>query len=151
MADLARERTRWVRFAVSGIGAVKYYGRYGAMHSFVQQIFVGAVQVGTDVKDDVDADSDVLIPFSIQVYSRDGSCLSRFMLTLYDDDGCSLSAAERQARVNLSDNHGEPLVIVVTEDPSTTLRNLQLRMIAPNPTAHEVICDRPTADMVVSC
>ena len=106
--------------------------------------------MSTDAIREIDADADDLIPFSIQVYARDGRCLSQFMLTLFDDDGGTLGAAERQARVNLSDNHGEPLVIVVTEDPSTNLRNLQLRMIAPNLTAHEVTCTRPRVDMVAS-
>ena len=35
------------------------------------------------------------------------------MLTIYDDDAGTLSAAERCVRKNDSDNRGEPLVMIV--------------------------------------
>jgi len=86
--------------------------------------------MSTNAKRDADAGADILTPFDIQVCSKDGRLLSEFTLSLYDDDVGTLGAAERCARKNLSDNHGKPLVIVVSEETSTKLRQVQLRAVA---------------------
>ena len=80
-----------------------------------------------------DADADILTPFDIQVCSQDGRLLSEFTLTLYDDDVGTLGAAERCARQNLSDYKGEPLVIVVSEETATNLRQVHLKVVADEP------------------
>lgn len=66
--------------------------------------------------------------FNIQVCSKDGRLLSEYTLTRHEDKVKSLAAAERCACENLSDyqsNGGEQVVVVVSEETLTKLRQVQ--------------------------
>ena len=68
--------------------------------------------------------------FNIQVCSKDGRLLSEYTLTQQDDDVRTIDAAERCACENLSDyhnsdNNNDRLVVVVSEETLTKLRQVQ--------------------------
>ena len=89
--------------------------------------------MSTNTKRDADAGADMPTSFDIQVCSKDGRLLSEYTLTRHDHDVGTLSAAECCVRENLSDYKGEPLVIIVTEQTLTKLRQVQLRVAANTP------------------
>ncbi len=66
--------------------------------------------------------------FNIQVCSKDGRLLSEYTLTQHDHDVSTIGAAERCACENLANyqsNHDEQLVVVVSEETLTKLRQVQ--------------------------
>ncbi len=68
--------------------------------------------------------------FNIQVCSKDGRLLSEYTLTQQEHDVKTIDAAERCACENLSSynnsrNHSERLVVVVSEETLTKLRQVQ--------------------------
>ena len=89
--------------------------------------------MNTSAKRDADACADLLSTFSIQVCSKNGQLLSEYRLTRRDHNVGTLSAAERFARENLAEYRGEPLIIVVSEETLTKLRQVQLKVIAKGP------------------
>ena len=89
--------------------------------------------MSANAKKDSDAGADMLISFNIQVCSKGGRLLSEYTLTRHDHDVGTLSAAERCVLTDLSDYKGEPLVIIVTEETLTKLRQVQLRVAANEP------------------
>ena len=95
--------------------------------------------MSTDAKRDADAGTDT--SFNIQVSTNDGRLLGEFTLSLYGDDVRTLGAVERIACKNRSDNHGEPLAIVVSEETSTKLRQVQPKVAAKEPTTHQATHD----------
>ena len=89
--------------------------------------------MSANAKKVADAGAEMLTTFNTQVCSKDGRLLSEYMLTRHDHDVGSLSAAERCACESLSDYQGEPLVIVVTEETLTKLRQVHLKVAANEP------------------
>ncbi len=73
-----------------------------------------------------DAGAEIRTTFNVQVCSQEGRLLREYTLTRHDDDVSTLNAAARCACKNLSDYHGEPLVVVVSEETLTKLRQLQI-------------------------
>ena len=76
------------------------------------------------------ANAEVQTTFNIQVCSKDGRLLSEYTLTQKDDDVRTIDAAERCACENLSDyhnsdNNNDRLVVVVSEETLTKLRQVQ--------------------------
>ena len=67
--------------------------------------------------------------FTVQVCSNDGRLLSEYLLTKKEHNVTILTAAEQQALINLSDNYDEQLVIVVSEETLTKLRQVQLKVV----------------------
>ena len=68
--------------------------------------------------------------FNIQVCSKDGRLLSEYTLTQQEHDVRTIDAAERCACENLSnynnsDNNNDRLVVVVSEETLTKLRQVQ--------------------------
>ena len=68
--------------------------------------------------------------FNIQVCSKDGRLLSEYTLTQQDHDVKTIDAAERCACENLTDYHNsdqnnDRLVVVVSEQTLTKLRQVQ--------------------------
>ncbi len=64
-----------------------------------------------------------------QVCFTDGRPLSECTLTRQDHDVETLSAAKLCVREDLSDYQGERLIVVVSEDTLTKLRQVQLRVV----------------------
>ena len=76
------------------------------------------------------ANAEVQTTFNIQVCSKDGRLLSEYTLTQQDDDVRTIDAAERCACENLSnyhnsDDNNDRLVVVVSEETLTKLRQVQ--------------------------
>ncbi len=71
------------------------------------------------------ADAESQATFNIQVCSEEGQLLSEYTLTKHDHDIRTLKAAESCACESLSDYQGEPLVVVVSEQTLTKLRQVQ--------------------------
>ena len=74
--------------------------------------------------------AEVQTTFNIQVCSKDGRLLSEYTLTQQDHDVRTIDAAERCACENLSnyhdsDNNNDRLVVVVSEETLTKLRQVQ--------------------------
>ena len=67
--------------------------------------------------------------FTVQVCSNDGRLLSEYLLTKKEHNVTTLAAAEQQALTNLSDSCDEQLVIVVSEETLTKLRQVQFKVI----------------------
>jgi len=67
--------------------------------------------------------------FTVQVCSYDGRLLSEYMLTKKEHDVTTLAAAEQQALTNLCDSCDQQLVIVVSEETLTKLRQVQLKVV----------------------
>jgi hypothetical protein len=93
--------------------------------------------MNTTVKKDTQASENVLTEFNVQVCSNDGRLLSEYSLTGKDHDVRTLAAAENSARTNLSDHHGEPLVVVVTEQTLTRIHQVHIRVVANSPNWEE--------------
>lgn len=70
--------------------------------------------------------------FTVQVCSNDGRLLSEYGLTKKDHHVATLAAAERRAILNLSEFHGEHLVIVVSEETLTKLRQIHVNVMPAN-------------------
>jgi hypothetical protein len=87
--------------------------------------------MSVNAKKDTDAGADVLTSFNVKVCSKDGRLLSEYTLTPHQHDVLTLSAAERRAHDNLLDNYGEPLIVIVSEETLTKLRQVQ-RQVAAN-------------------
>ncbi len=66
--------------------------------------------------------------FNIQVCSKAGRLLSEYTLTKATDDVATLGAAVQHARENLSDYHGDSLVLLVSQETLTKLRQVQLEV-----------------------
>ncbi|RLA34443.1 MAG: hypothetical protein DRR11_02705 [Gammaproteobacteria bacterium] len=84
--------------------------------------------MGTKAKKRTNAE--VQTTFNIQVCSKDGRLLSEYTLTQQDHDVRTIDAAERCACENLSnyhngDNDNDRLVVVVSEETLTKLRQVQ--------------------------
>ena len=77
--------------------------------------------------------------FDIQVCSADGQLLSQYTLTRQDNNVATLGAAEQRARMNLSDYHGDPLVIIVSMETLTKLRQVQIKVGPNEPRAHPLL------------
>jgi hypothetical protein len=76
------------------------------------------------------ANTEVQTTFNIQVCSKDGRLLSEYTLTQQEHDVRTIDAAERCACENLSnyhdsDNNNDRLVVVVSEETLTKLRQVQ--------------------------
>ncbi len=71
--------------------------------------------------------------FDIQVCSADGQLLRQYTLTRQDNNVATLGAAEQRARMNLSDYHGDPLVIIVSMETLTKLRQVQIKVGSDEP------------------
>ena len=98
--------------------------------------------MSVNAKKNSNVGSGLLATFNIQVCSADGRLLSQYTLTRQDHDVGTLSAAEQCARTNLSNYHGEPLVIIVSEETLTKLRQVQLKVV-PNEPGGESIFVQP--------
>jgi hypothetical protein len=81
--------------------------------------------------------------FDIHVCSQDGRLLSEYTLTQHDDNVTTLSAAVHRAEQTLLDNYGEALVIVVSEQTLTKLRQTQLLVTPIRPTAKQNLHNQP--------
>ena len=81
--------------------------------------------MSTDAKRKDHDGVDIEAMFNIQVCSNDGRMLSEYTLTRGEHDIHTLNAAESCACENLSDYQGEPLVVVVSEETLTKLRQVQ--------------------------
>jgi hypothetical protein len=84
--------------------------------------------MGTKAKKRTNAE--VQTTFNIQVCSKDGRLLSEYTLTQQEHDVSTIDAAERCACENLSDyhnsdNNNDRLVVVVSEETLTKLRQVQ--------------------------
>ena len=89
------------------------------------------------VKKDAQAHENVPTEFNVQVCSNDGRLLSEYSLTGKDHDVRTLAAAVSTARTNLADHHGEPLVIVVTEQTLTKIHQVHIKVAANSPNGEE--------------
>ncbi len=87
---------------------------------------IGDLPMSAHARKEADAGAEILTTFNIQVCSKDGRLLSEYTLTRHDDDVSTLNAAAHCACKNLSDHHGEPLVVVVSEETLTELRQIQM-------------------------
>ena len=74
---------------------------------------------------DTDSGTGELAKFNVQVCTSDGRLLREYTLNRRDDGVCTLSDAESCACKNLSDDHGEPLVVVVSEETLLKMRQVQ--------------------------
>ena len=72
-----------------------------------------------------DTDTAMLTKFDVQVCSQDGRLLREYTLNRRDDGVCTLGDAESCACKNLSDAHGDPLVVVVSEETLLKMRQVQ--------------------------
>ena len=81
--------------------------------------------MSTDAKKKDHDVTDIEAMFNIQVCSNDGRMLSEYTLNREEHDVSTLSAAESCACDNLADYQGEPLVVVVSEETLTKLRQVQ--------------------------
>jgi len=70
--------------------------------------------------------------FIVQICSKDGRLLSEYGLSKRDHKVCTLAAAEHRAVMNLSEFYGEQLVIVISEETLTNLRQVQLKVAPAN-------------------
>ena len=89
-----------------------------------------------------DVDADVLTSFNIKVCSKDGRLLSEYTLTPHEHNVVTLSAAERRAQENLLDNYGESLIVIVSEETLTKLRQSQVLVTPMSPAASEATYDQ---------
>ena len=96
-----------------------------------------------NAKKDADAGVETPTTFNIQVCSKDGRILSEYTLTRHQHDVATLGAAERRAKESLLDNYGEALVIIVSEETLTKLRQTQQLVTPMSPTANEATHNRP--------
>jgi len=81
--------------------------------------------MSTNTKKNADAGEELLGTFNIQVCASDGRLLSEYTLTRNEHDLKTLKAAEYCACKNLPDYHGEPLVVVVSEETLSELCQVQ--------------------------
>lgn len=81
--------------------------------------------MSTNTKKRAEAGEESLITFNIQVCANDGRLLSEYTLTRNDHDVKTLKAAEYCACKNLSEYHGEPLIVVVSEESLSELSQVQ--------------------------
>ncbi len=70
--------------------------------------------------------------FTIQLYTDDGRFLREFILDSQRDNVTTLRAAERIVRDNLSDHYRRPVIIVLSQETLTKLRQVQIRVGANN-------------------
>ncbi len=79
-----------------------------------------------------DANTSVETPttFNVQVFSKDGRMLSEYTLTRHQHNVSTLAAAESRAEENIFDNYGEELLVIVTEETLTKMRQTQ-RLVTP--------------------
>ena len=79
-----------------------------------------------------DADTSVETPttFNVQVCSKDGRMLSEYTLTRRQHNVSTLAAAERRAEENIIDYFGEELLVIVSEETLTKMRQTQ-RLVTP--------------------
>ncbi len=85
--------------------------------------------MNTPARIDSAINSSVQSMFTVQVLSNEGQLLSEYSLTREEHHVATLAAAEQCAVARLSDYHGEHLVIVVSEETLTKLRQVQLKLI----------------------
>jgi hypothetical protein len=81
--------------------------------------------MSTNAKRDTDTSSGMLSKFDVQVCSKDGRLLREYTLNRRDDGVCTLSDAESCACKNLSDDHGDPLIVIVSEETLLKMRQVQ--------------------------
>ena len=67
--------------------------------------------------------------FTVQVCSNDSRLLSEYLLTKKEHNVTTLAAAEQRALTNLSDIYDEQLIIVVSEETLTKLRQVQVKVV----------------------
>lgn len=84
------------------------------------------------VNEKKDADTGMESPttFNVQVCSKDGRILSEYTLTRHQHNVSTLAAAERRAEENLLDYYGEALLVIVSEETLTKMRQTQ-RLVTP--------------------
>ncbi len=86
-----------------------------------------------DAEKKTSVDSSMQTIFDIQVCSADGQLLRQYTLTRQDNNVATLGAAEQRARMNLSEYHGDPLVIIVSMETLTKLRQVQIKVAPDEP------------------
>ena len=91
---------------------------------------IGDLPMSANARKKADAGAEILTSFNIQLCSKDGRLLREYTLTRHDDDVSTLKDAERFACKNLSDFRGESLVVVVSQETLTKLRQTQ-RLVTP--------------------
>ena len=96
-----------------------------------------------NAKKDADAGVETPTTFNIRICSKDGRMLSEYTLTRHQHDVATLGAAERRAVENLLDNYGEALVIIVSEETLTKLRQTQQLVTPTSPAANDATHNRP--------
>ena len=75
--------------------------------------------------------------FNVQICSKDGRILSEYTLTRHQHNVSTLAAAESRAEENLLDYYGEALLVIVSEETLTKMRQTQ-RLVTPlNPATRE--------------
>ena len=75
--------------------------------------------------------------FIIHVCSKDGRMISEYALTRKQHGVATLDAAEHCADEQLLDNFGEALIVIVSEERLTKMRQSQ-RLVTPKKTAPKV-------------
>ena len=80
----------------------------------------------------ISEDLEIPTEFTVQICSNDGRLLSEYELTRKDHNVSTLAAAENRAVLNLSEFCGEHLVIVVSEETVTKLRQIHVNFIPAN-------------------
>ena len=68
--------------------------------------------------------------FTVQLYAQDGQLLSEYTLNRRGNNVHTLGAAERCARERVANQYGEPLIVIVSEETLTKLRQVQIRVAA---------------------
>lgn len=71
--------------------------------------------------------------FRIQLYTDDGRLLREYTLDPRKDQVTTLRAAERVARNHLSDQHRRPVIVILSQETLTKLRQVQIRVEAARP------------------
>lgn len=82
-------------------------------------------------KSQIDPEGGIDLPpeFTVQVCSDDGRLLREYALSNSDDNICTVAAAERRAVRDLSDFSDEKIVIIVSQQTLTKLRQIQLIIV----------------------
>lgn len=71
--------------------------------------------------------------FTVQVCAGDGRLISEYSLTWEEHQVRTLAAAERCALTELSNYRGEPVVVVVSEQTLTKLRQVHVNLVPNEP------------------
>lgn len=73
--------------------------------------------------------------FRVQVCSDEGRLLREYGLTRVDNNVSTFDAAEDYVRSDFSNYKGAPLVVLVSQETLTKLRQLQIKVVASVPDA----------------